>query len=141
MTDIQEIPLDITENITNIAHQGEDIPTIPEIVKDIPPSIEDVAAEIPEQLGVKPIKPKAKGRPKGAENKGPSKPRAKKTQIQEARVEEAYEVQEPTSPKRNLKIPTDPSTSDVAAAMLKLLQEQSYSRQTRKQRLYNSWFQ
>ena len=141
MTDIQEIPLDITENITNIAHQGEDIPSIPEIVKDISPSIEDVAAEIPEQLGVKPIKPKAKGRPKGAQNKGPSKPRAKKTQIQEARVEEAYEVQEPTSPKRNLKIPTDPSTSDVAAAMLKLLQDQSYSRQTRKQRLYNSWFQ
>ena len=33
---------------------------------------------------VKPvIKPKAKGRPKGAVNKGPSKPRAKKTQIQE----------------------------------------------------------
>ena len=120
------------------------IPTIPEIVKDLPPSIEDVAAEIPEQLGVKPIKPKAKGRPKGAPNKGPSKPRAKKTQIQEARVEEALpliEVQEPTSPKRNLKIPTDPSTSDVAAAMLKLLQDQSYSRQTRKQRLYNSWFQ
>ena len=141
MTDIQEIPLDTTEHITNIA---EDIPIIPhqgEIVKDIPPSIEDVAAEIPEQLGVKPIKPKAKGRPKGAPNKGPSKPRAKKTQIQEARVEEAYEVQEPTSPKRNLKIPTDPSTSDVAAAMLKLLQDQSYSRQTRKQRLYNSWFQ
>ena len=138
MADIQEIPLDITDNIANIAHQGEDIPIIPEIVKDIPPSIEDVAAEIPEQLGVK---PKAKGRPKGAQNKGPSKPRAKKTQIQEARVEEAYEVQEPTSPKRNLKIPTDPSTSDVAAAMLKLLQEQSYSRQTRKQRLYNSWFQ
>ena len=76
MTDIQEIPLDITEKITNIA---KDIPTIPEIVKDIPPSIEDVAAEIPEQLGVKPIKPKAKGRPKGAQNKGPSIPRAKKT--------------------------------------------------------------
>ena len=96
---------------------------------------------------IKPIKPKAKGRPKGAPNKGPSKPRAKKTQIQEARVEEALPLievltgVEPTSPKRNLKIPTDPSTSDVAAAMLKLLQEQSYSRQTRKQRLYNSWFQ
>ena len=128
MADIQEIPLDIT-NIT------EDIP---EIVKDIPP-IEDVAVE--EELEeVKLIKPKAKGRPKGSPNKGPPKPRAKKAQIQEAPVEEAPEAYEPSSPTRNLRIPTDPSTSDVAAAMLKLLQDQSYSRQTRKQRLYSSWF-
>ena len=67
-----------------------------------------------------------------------SKPRAKKTQIQEAPVEETYE---PSSPKRTLKLPTDPSTSEVAAAMLKLLQDQSCSRQSRKQRLYSSWFQ
>jgi hypothetical protein len=86
------------------------------------------------------IKPKAKGRPQGAVNKGPSKPRAKKTQIQETPVE-VDETYEPSSPKRNLKLPTDPSTSDVAAAMLKLLEDQSYSRQSRKQRLYNSWFQ
>ena len=123
MADIQEIPLDST---------------IPEIVKDIPPT-EDVAVE--EELEeVKPIKPKAKGRPKGSPNKGPPKPRAKKAQIQEAPVEEAPEAYEPSSPTRNLRIPTDPSTSDVAAAMLKLLQDQSYSRQTRKQRLYSSWF-
>ena len=128
MADIQEIPLD----------SPLDIPTIPEIVKDIPP-IEDVAVE--EELEeVKPIKPKAKGRPKGSPNKGPPKPRAKKAQIQEAPVEEAPEAYEPSSPTRNLRIPTDPSTSDVAAAMLKLLQDQSYSRQTRKQRLYSSWF-
>ena len=127
MADIQELPLDNTEN-------AEDILTIPEIVK-----VEDVAVE--EELEeVKPIKPKAKGRPKGSPNKGPPKPRAKKAQIQEAPVEEAPEAYEPSSPTRNLRIPTDPSTSDVAAAMLKLLQDQSYSRQTRKQRLYSSWF-
>lgn len=132
MADIQEIPLDIPDS-------AEDILTIPEIVKDIPP-IEDVEEELEE---VKPIKPKAKGRPKGSPNKGPPKPRAKKAQIQEAPVEDAsepYEAYEPSSPTRNLRIPTDPSTSDVAAAMLKMLQDQSYSRQTRKQRLYNSWF-
>ena len=123
MTDIQEIPLDNPDI-------AEDIP---EIIKDIP---EDVAVEVPE----KPIKAKAKGRPKGSPNKGPPKPRAKKAQIQEAPVEEAPEAYEPSSPTRNLRIPTDPSTSDVAAAMLKMLQDQSYSRQTRKQRLYNSWF-
>jgi hypothetical protein len=124
MADIQEIPLDIAEEVQDIVEdiaetKVEEEPIILEEVKQV-------------------IKAKAKGRPKGALNKGPSKPRAKKTQIQEAPVEETYE---PSSPKRNLKLPTDPSTSEVAAAMLKLLQDQSYSRQSRKQRLYNSWFQ
>ena len=132
MGDIQEIPLDIPDN-------AEDILTIPEIVKDIPPPVEEIAVEIPEVEEVK-LKPKAKGRPKGSPNKGPPKPRAKKAQIQEAPVEEAPEAYEPSSPTRNLRIPTDPSTNDVAAAMLKLLQDQSYSRQTRKQKLYSSWF-
>ena len=122
--DIQEIPLDIAEEVQEIVEnltetKTEEEPVILEEVKPV-------------------IKAKAKGRPKGALNKGPSKPRAKKTQIQEAPVEEAYE---PSSPKRNLKLPTDPSSSDVADAMLKLPQDQSYSRQSRKQRLYNSWFQ
>ena len=124
MADIQEIPLDIAEEVQDIVEdiaetKVEEEPIILEEVKQV-------------------IKAKAKGRPKGALNKGPSKPRAKKTQIQDAPVEETYE---PSSPKRNLKLPTDPSTSEVAAAMLKLLQEQCYSRRSRKQRLYNSWFQ
>ena len=125
--DIQEIPLDITENITN---NVEDNPTIQEIVQDIP--VEETKLE---------VKPRAKGRSKGAANKGPSKARVKKAQVQETPVEEEEEVYVPSSPKRNLKIPADPSSSDVAAAMLKLLQDQTNSRQSRKQRLYNSWFQ
>ncbi len=129
MADIQDIPLDIAEQVEDIAEN------IAEIKAEEEP--EPVVLE-----EVKPVmKPKAKGRPKGALNKGPSKPRAKKTQIQEAPVEAEPPAYEPASPKRNLKIPTDPSSSDVAAAMLKLLQDQSYSRQSRKQRLYNSWFQ
>ena len=121
MADIQEIPLDNAEEVQDIVEdlaetKVEEEPIILEEVKQV-------------------IKAKAKGRPKGALNKGPSKPRAKKTQIQEAPVEET------SSPKWTLKLPTDPSTSEVAAAMLKLLQDQSYSRQSRKQRLYNSWFQ
>ena len=123
--DIQEIPLDIAGERQDIAEE------IPELGPEPP---------VPEEVKEN-IKPKAKGRPKGALNKGPSKPRAKKTRIQEAPVEEESPVYEPSSPKRNLKLPTDPSTSDVAAAMLKLLQDQSYSRQSRKQRLYSSWFQ
>ena len=131
MGDIQEIPLDITEEVQDIVED------IAETKVEEEPVVVDPGEE------VKPvIKPKAKGRPKGAPNKGPSKPRAKKTQIQETLVEAPVgETYEPSSPKRNLKIPTDPTSSEVAAAMLKLLQDQSYSRQSRKQRLYNSWFQ
>ena len=128
---IQEIPLDITEEVQDLV----------EDIADTKVEEEPVVVDPGEE--VKPvIKPKAKGRPKGAPNKGPSKPRAKKTQIQETLVEAPVgETYEPSSPKRNLKIPTDPTSSEVAAAMLKLLQDQSYSRQSRKQRLYNSWFQ
>ena len=116
---IQEIPLDIAEEVQDIV---EDIAEAKAEEESEPVVLEEV----------KPVmKPKAKGRPKGSRNLQPSKPRAKKTQIQE----------EPSSPKRNLRIPTDPTSSEVAAAMLKLLQDQSYSRQSRKQRLYSSWFQ
>ena len=131
---IQEIPLDIAELVEDIAEHIAEIEAEPIVAPPVRPVEE-----------VKPvIKPKAKGRPRGSLNKGPSKPRAKKTQIQETPVEHGQDsppAYEPSSPKRNLKLPTDPSTSDVAAAMLKLLQDQSYSRQSRKQRLYNSWFQ
>ena len=131
---IQENPLDIAEQIEDIAEH------IAEIAAEDEPI---VAPPVRPAEEVKPvIKPKAKGRPRGSLNKGPSKPRAKKTQIQETPVEAPVgETYEPSNPKRNLKIPTDPSTSEVAAAMLKLLQDQSYSRQSRKQRLYSSWFQ
>ena len=130
MADIQEIPLDNAEEILEIV---EDITEAKAEEESEPVLIEEV----------KPVmKPKAKGRPKGALNKGPSKPRAKKTQIQEALVEASVKATyEPSSPKRNLRIPTDPTSSEVAAAMLKLLQDQSYSRQSRKQRLFSSWFQ
>ena len=132
MADIQEILLDGSEIMQDIAE---------EIKADEEP---EPLQEAPASEEAKPvIKPKAKGRPKGSCNKGPSKPRAKKTQIQETLAEAPVEeiTYEPSSPKRNLKLPTDPSSSDVAAAMLKLLQDQSYSRQSRKQRLYSSWFQ
>ena len=130
MADIQEIPLDNAEEVQDIV----------EDITEKKPEEEPVILEEVKQV----IKAKAKGRPKGALNKGPSKPRAQKTQIQETPVEHGQDsppAYEPSSPKRNLKLPMDPSTSDVAAAMLKLLQDQSYSRQSRKQRLYNSWFQ
>ena len=127
--EIQEIPLDIIEVTPDNA---EEIQAEPEIIE----------AEEPAEIKAEAIKPKAKGRPKGSLNKGPPKPRAKKTQIKESPVEEiSPPAYEPSSPKRNLQMPTDPSSSDIAAAMLKLLQDQTYTRQARKQRLYQSWFQ
>jgi hypothetical protein len=134
MADIREIPLDIQDNVQDIQNDTE----YTKINTADISQVEDIVQVLPE---TQPLKAKAKGRPKGAPNKGPSKPRAKKTQIQEAPVEEESQVYEPSSQKRNLKLPTGPSTSDVGAAMLKLLQDQRYSRQSRKQRLYNSWFQ
>ena len=128
MADIREIPLDIAEELQVIVEEHAEIKTEeePVVVEEVKPV----------------IKPKAKGRPRGSLNKGPSKPRAKKIQIHETPVEAPVgETYEPSSPRRNLKIPTDPTSSEVAAAMLKLLQDQSYSRQSRKQRLYSSWFQ
>jgi hypothetical protein len=126
---IQEIPLDN--------------PDIAQPIEDNAQSIRDIVAEFPEgpvPEEVKPIKPRAKGRPKGSCNKGPSKPGAQKASTQGTLAEAPIEY-EPSSPKRNLKLPTDPSTSDVAAAKLKLLQKQSLSTQARKQRLHNSWLQ
>ena len=131
MADILEVPLDIVNTAEDNQDNAEDI-------QDNAIPILDDIEEIPPLVKAK-AKAKAKGRPPGAPNKGPSKPRAKRVQIQEAPMEDkAYE---PTSPKRNLKLPTDPSSSDVASAVLKLLQDQTYSRQSRKQRLYSSWFQ
>jgi len=130
MADIQEIPLDIVEHVQDIV---EDIAETQAEEESVPVVLEEV----------KPVmEPKAKGRPKGSRNLHPSKRRAKKTQIQEAPVEAPVkETYERSSPKRNLRIPTDPTSSEVAAAMLKLLQDHSYSRQSRKQSLYSSWFQ
>ena len=74
---IQEIPL-------NCAEEVQDIPedTAEYIAEEIKAEEGSEAAVLEEAKPV--IKPKAKGRPRGSCNKGPSKPRAKKTQIQEA---------------------------------------------------------
>ena len=73
MADILEVPLDIAEEVL------DNVEDITEIMPEEPVILEEV----------KPVmKPKAKGRPKGAVNKGPSKPRAQRTKIQEAPLEE-----------------------------------------------------
>ncbi len=124
MADIQEIVLDIQENQ----------PDIEEILEDIPEEIVQPAAVIEEI----PKKAKAKGRPAGAKNKYPSKPRAKRVIIQEPVVDDSPQY-EPSSPRRNLPIP-EYGVNDVAVEMLRLLSNQQQAKQERKRQLYQSWF-
>ena len=122
--DIEEIVLDSQENQ----------PDIGEILEDIPEVYMQPAADIEEI----PKKAKAKGRPTGAKNKQPSKPRAKRVIIQEPVVDESPQY-EPSSPRRNLPIP-EFGVNDVAVEMLRLLSNQQQAKQERKRQLYQSWF-
>ena len=137
MTDIREIPLDNTE----IPLDNENIqPEIKEENIEIQPEIKE---ETPVEEEIIPVKaPKPKGRPKGASNKQPSKPRPKRKPVVEETVEEEYKENTyvPSSPRQNRQKRISEAPPDVAAVMLKMLQEQQYSRQARKQALYRSWF-
>jgi hypothetical protein len=130
---IKEIPLDNKEIIEIVPDIPEIVDNSPQILGDSPPILRDISQFIDPPY-VAPVRAKAKGRPKGAPNK--PKPKAK-AQIQETPVERSYE---PSSPKRVIRV-ADPSPNEVASAMLLLLQEQSNSTQSRKHRLYSSWFQ
>ncbi len=123
---IQEIPLDIPESQPDIQESQSEI----EVESVLP-------TEIEQETPVTKPQAKAKGRPKGAANNGPSKPRAKKVKIQEEPIDiPAYE---PSSPRRNLPIP-EFAVNDVAVEMLRLLSNQTQARQQRKRDLYKSWF-
>jgi len=139
MGDIEEIPLDIPETAEVLQETTTDIQKVEAEIQESEKETPKVEEEVAQK-----IKPKAKGRPKGSQNKQPSKPRVKKVVVEEAAVdteEEEALPYEPSSPRRNLRIPTDPNASDIAAAMLKLLQEGTNTRQARRERLHRSWFQ
>ncbi len=124
MADIEEIVLD----------NQEIEPDIGESQADIPEEYLQPVADIEET----PKKAKAKGRPTGARNKQPSKPRAKRVVIQEPVVDDSPQY-EPSSPRRNLPIP-EFGVNDVAVEMLRLLSNQQQAKQERKRQLYQSWF-
>ena len=126
MVDIQEIPLDISDSQPDISDNQTNIP---EFQPDIPEIVEETPV---------PKKAKAKGRPTGAKNKQPSKPRAKRVIIQEPVVDDSPQY-EPSSPRRNLPIP-EFGVNDVAVEMLRLLSNQQQAKQERKRQLYQSWF-
>ena len=128
MADIREVPLDNSESPVDIE----------EIQAEITQPVVDIEEE-------KPKKAKAKGRPAGAKNKAPSKPRAKRVVFQEPVTSidvAAYHPAigyEPSSPRRNLPIPAY-GVNDVAVEMLRLLSDQQQAKAERKRRLYQSWF-
>ena len=128
MADIREVPLDNSES--------------PVDIEEIQAEITQPVIDIEEPLV--PKKAKAKGRPAGAKNKAPSKPRAKRVVFQEPVASEAddvaaYQGYEPSSPRRNLPIP-EFGVNDVAVEMLRLLSDQQQAKAERKRRLYQSWF-
>ena len=130
---IQDIVQEIPEIAPDIAEEvvSEDVPEA--VLDDIP---EDIPVVIPETVA-----PKRKpGRPTGARNKTPAKPRAKKVVVSEAVV-----YAPPPTPERSQwdaqhqPIPTDAKT-EMAELMLRLLSGQSAERQRRKDALRRSWF-
>ncbi len=128
--DIEEIVLDSPENQPDIEE------SLPDIAVEITHPVVDIEKT--------PKKAKAKGRPAGAKNKAPSKPRAKRVVFQEPVASEAddvaaYQGYEPSSPRRNLPIP-EFGVNDVAVEMLRLLSDQQQAKAERKRRLYQSWF-
>ena len=123
----QEIAPDIAEEAVS-----EDAPEA--VLEDIP---EDIPFVVPETVA-----PKRKpGRPAGARNKGPPKPRAKRVVVSEA---VAYAP--PPSPEppprwdaQHQPIPVEAKT-EMAELMLRLLSGQSAERQRRKDALRRAWF-
>lgn len=159
--EIQEIPLDIediTEKIESIEDSLGAPPQSKATTEKSPQKIEDrlgappqsppldaPAIPVPEAEEPPVRKAKAKGRPKGALNKAPSKPRAKKKAppIREVAAQEEEddpiefgEEYVPSSPRRR-RI----GDGDLSTEMFRLLRLQQNSRIDRKRQLYASWFQ
>ena len=128
MTDIEEIPLDQTENTETNA----------EIIEDN----EEIMEHIPEEPAPT---PKKKGRPPGAKNK-PKPPAAKPKPKPKAKVkkqpeyeEEWSEEEEPPPPRRRIQ-PAEVDRHQLAAEVLGLLQQQRYNQTTARRSHYASWF-
>jgi len=127
---------EITQRTIDIA------PVISETVveDDTPPVEQSTVAETPPATIVEPKR--KPGRPAGARNKAPAKPRAKKLV-----VSEAVEVVPPPSPQpappcwdaQHQPIPVNAQT-EMAELMLKLLSGQATERQRRKDAQRRAWF-
>ena len=117
----------------------------PKIEEQESTKIEEIPIELPQEIVPEPaiteeiVKPKKKGRPKGAADKKPRPPR-KKVVVQEEAVDEIEINDLPRALPDSLPIPTEAKT-DKAALMLQLLQRQAQARKRQKADLWKSWFQ
>ena len=125
MADIEEIPLNQTENTEHI----------PEEVQDN----EEIAENIPEEPA-----PKKKGRPPGAKNKPkPPAPKPKpkpKAKVKKQPEYEEYESEEEEPPPPRRRQPAEVDRHQLAAEVLGLLQQQRYNQTTARRSHYASWF-
>ena len=131
-----QIAQEIIDIVPNIAETVVKDDTSPD---DTPPVEQSTMAETPPATIVQPKR--KPGRPRGACNKAPAKPRAKKVV-----VSEAVEVVPPPSPQpaprwdaQHQPIPTD-AKSEMAELMLRLLSGQATERQRRKDAQRRAWF-
>ena len=131
---IQDITEETQEIAPDIAEEAvsEDVPEA--VLEDIP---EDIPFVAPETVALK----RKPGRPAGARNKAPAKPRAKRVVVSEA---VAYAP--PPSPEppprwdaQHQPIPLE-AHNEMAALMLKLLSGQTMERQRRKDAQRKAWF-
>ena len=126
MADIEEIPLDQTENTENNQ----------EIIQDNEELVENIEEETPAA--------KKKGRPPGAKNK-PKPPALKPKPKPKAKVKkqpeyEEYESEEEEPPPPRRRQPAEVDRHQLAAEVLGLLQQQRYNQTTARRSHYASWF-
>ena len=126
MADIEEIPLDQTENTENNQ----------EIVEDNEEIVENIEEE---------PAPKKKGRPPGAKNKPKppapkSKPKPKAKVKKQPEYEEYESEEEEQPPPRGRTQPAEVDRHQLAAEVLGLLQQQRYNQTTARRSHYASWF-
>ena len=148
---MEEIAIDIAETEENEletpVETQETEENVSETPIETPENMETVLETVleNEELIEEPIKKKS-GRPKGAKNKGPSKPRPKKVVISKA-IEYESRDEEPSAPAQperiwdaqHQPIPTEANT-EIAELMLKLLRGQAIERNQRRAAQRRSWF-
>jgi hypothetical protein len=128
----------------------EETPLIAPEIEETPVTIEEEAVaesvsaekteEPPEEAQSPPAEPKKRGRPAGAKNKQPAKPRAKRVVVSEA-VEYAPPPPTPRWDAQHQPIPTEADAkTEMAQLMLRLLSGQATERQRRKDAQRRAWF-
>ena len=145
-----EEPETIPENSENVLEKIEEEPNGNEEILE---PEENVTEETPEIVEEAPAPKRPRGRPKGStkpkEEKAPKPPKQakqvkpKKAPKRVVRYESSDEEDElPEYVRQEVKIPrAQPSQSEMAASMLRLIQDRHMARVQQKNDLYDSWFQ